>query len=104
MKGVLQLLLGILVLTGCATEPQKIYLTQYEVLVPSKMEVPEVPNLIKYDTKYGLDHPKNFRAFQTNQLLESDYIISLQNTIKFYENQIDKCNQEKESLESKNKE
>ena len=97
---ILVLLLFTLFLTGCTTE-KVVTQTKYEFYVPSKQVVPDAPDLQQYDTNYGLDHPKNFRKFQENQLATSDYIISLRSVISAYEIQIDEMTAKKREVESR---
>lgn len=58
-------------------------------LVPSTVARPVAPKLSTYNTSYGLDEPSNFSKFQRNMLLMTDYIISLQSTLDYYESEID---------------
>lgn len=97
---ILMFLVALLLITGCTTE-KVVTQTKYEFYVPSKQVVPEAPELQKYDTRYGLDHPKNFRIFQENQLASSDYIISLRSVIEAYESQIDSMTEKKKEVEAR---
>lgn len=83
-------------LTGCTTEHTvTVPETKLVVLTPDKIAVPAKPELLKYDTRYGLDHPTNFRRFQTNQIVLIDYITNLQNVIATYESEIDNLQKQK---------
>ena len=87
-------------LTGCVSNtPQVVVKTKIELYVPTAIEQPPAPRLKKYDTRYDLSHPYNFRAFQENQLALSDYIVSLQSTIDYYEKQIQKGQEKQKELQ-----
>ena len=60
---------------------------------PEKVPHPAVPEIQKFAEDKALDHPYNFKIFQYNTLLLTDYIISLQSTIKYYEQEIDRYSQ-----------
>lgn len=91
MNKCLVLLLSLNFLTACTSltnvtpipESTKVY------LVPSTVAIPSAPKLETYNTSYGLDEPSNFSKFQRNMLLMTDYIISLQSTLDYYESEID---------------
>lgn len=88
-------------LCGCTTTKKEIvYVPKVTVLVPSKIAVPELTTLQKYDTKKDIMQPANFRKLQENSLALTDYVISLRSTIQYYEDQIDEMTQKKQELES----
>lgn len=88
-------------LCGCTTTKKEIvYVPKVTVLVPSKIAVPELTTLQKYDTKKDIMQPANFRKLQENSLALTDYVISLRSTIQYYEDQIDEMTQKKKELES----
>lgn len=90
MNKYLVLLLSLSFLTACTTtshvapipESTKVY------LVPNIVTRPVAPKLEIYNVSYGLDEPSNFSKFQRNMLLMTDYIISLQSTLDYYESEI----------------
>lgn len=81
-------------LTSCATETITIPpITETIYLTPTKIDRPPKPKIELYDTKYGLDHPYNFRTFQRNAVITTDYIISLEHLLLYYETEIDRIKQ-----------
>jgi hypothetical protein len=99
MKKILAITLALL-LTGCAsTQPKIVVKNHLEIYVPNAIEQPAAPKLKKYDTRYDMSHPYNFRTFQENQLALSDYIVSLKSTISYYESQIEKGKEKQKELE-----
>lgn len=102
MKYLLVLFLSLL-LVGCASSPRVVTKEKLLVYVPERIATPSTPKIEQYDTRYGLDHPINFRRFQQNQLLMSDYIITLRETIKYYEEQVDQLTTMKEQAEADGK-
>ena len=93
--------LGILLMTGCATE-KVVVQYKYEVLCPEKQVVPTTPELQFYNSLDPIDSPSNFRKFQENQLMLTDYIISLKSVISGYEKSIDVINAKKAEIEKRN--
>ena len=93
--------LGILLMTGCATE-KVVVQYKYEVLSPEKQVVPTTPTLQFYNSSDPIDSPSNFRKFQENQLMLTDYIISLKSVISGYEKSIDVINAKKTEIEKRN--
>ena len=93
--------LGILLMTGCATEKVVVQYT-YEVLCAEKQVVPATPELQFYNSSDPIDSPSNFRKFQENQLMLTDYIISLKSVISGYEKSIDVINSKKTEIEKRN--
>lgn len=85
-------------LVGC-THTEYVTKTNTVVLIPHKQVVPQAPALQKYDVRYGLDHPANFRKFQENQLRTSDYIINLRSALRGYEDEITRMEAKKAELE-----
>lgn len=69
---------------------ERVPIVQTVYSYPTKVVRPAAPKLELYNTARGLDDPSNFRKFQRNTLLMTDYIISLQTTIQFYEQEIDR--------------
>lgn len=102
MVKLMYVILGSCLLVGCASTPQVVVQPRYMVYVPEKIATPAPPKLKTYDTRYGLDYPANFRKFQENSILLTDYAISLRETVNYYESQIDNLTKEKEKLESQN--
>ena len=83
-----------LVTSCCTTEEPSLAAPQKLVyLYPTKVAAPTPPELMTYKVTVGLDEPSNFRKLQYNTLLMSDYIISLKNTINYYESEIDRITQ-----------
>ena len=84
-----------MILTSCSSwnQTEKAPITTTVYLYPNKVATPKLPTLEKYDTRYGLDETNNFRKFQRNTLLMTDYIINLQSTIKYYETEITRYQQ-----------
>lgn len=86
----LVLLISTILVTSCSStalvtpipKSTKVY------LVPNIVARPVAPRLESYNVNYGLDEPTNFTKFQRNMLLMTDYIISLQNTLDYYESEI----------------
>ena len=93
--------LGILLMTGCATE-KVVVQYKYEVLCPEKQVVPAAPMIQFYNSLEPIDSPSNFRKFQENQLMLTDYVISLKSVITGYEKSIDVINAKKEEIEKRN--
>lgn len=62
-------------------------------LYPNPVPAPLAPTLERYDSRYGLDEPGNFRRFQRNTLLMTDYIISLQEVVGYYEKECQRLKQ-----------
>ena len=93
--------LGILLMTACTTE-KVVVQYKYEVLSPEKQVVPATPELQFYNSSDPIDSPSNFRKFQENQLMLTDYIISLKSVISGYEKSIDVINSKKTEIEKRN--
>ena len=93
--------LGILLMTACTTE-KVVVQYKYEVLSPEKQVVPATPELQFYNSSDPIDSPSNFRKFQENQLMLTDYIISLKSVISGYEKSIDVINAKKAEIEKRN--
>ena len=96
----LMLCLGTLMMTACTTE-KVVVQYKYEVLCPEKQVVPTTPTLQFYNSSDPIDSPSNFRKFQENQLMLTDYIISLKSVISGYEKSIDVINAKKAEIEKK---
>ena len=97
----LMLSLGTLMMTACTTE-KVVVQYKYEVLCPEKQVVPATPGLQFYNSSDPIDSPSNFRKFQENQLMLTDYIISLKSVISGYEKSIDVINAKKAEIEKRN--
>lgn len=97
----LMLCLGTLMMTACTTE-KVVVQYKYEVLCPEKQVVPTTPSLQFYNSSDPIDSPSNFRKFQENQLMLTDYIISLKSVISGYEKSIDVINSKKTEIEKRN--
>lgn len=97
----LMLSLGSLMVTACTTE-KVVVQYKYEVLCPEKQVVPTTPTLQFYNSSDPIDSPSNFRKFQENQLMLTDYIISLKSVISGYEKSIDVINAKKAEIEKRN--
>ena len=97
----LMLCLGTLMITACTTE-KVVVQYKYEVLCPEKQVVPTTPTLQFYNSSDPIDSPSNFRKFQENQLMLTDYIISLKSVISGYEKSIDVINAKKAEIEKRN--
>lgn len=97
----LMLCLGTLMMTACTTE-KVVVQYKYEVLCPEKQVVPTTPTLQFYNSSDPIDSPSNFRKFQENQLMLTDYIISLKSVIAGYEKSIDVINAKKAEIEKRN--
>ena len=97
----LMLSLGTLMMTACTTE-KVVVQYKYEVLSPEKQVVPTTPELQFYNSSDPIDSPSNFRKFQENQLMLTDYIISLKSVISGYEKSIDVINAKKAEIEKRN--
>ena len=97
----LMLCLGTLMMTACTTE-KVVVQYKYEVLCPEKQVVPATPELQFYNSSDPIDSPSNFRKFQENQLMLTDYIISLKSVISGYEKSIDVINAKKAEIEKRN--
>ena len=97
----LMLCLGTLMMTACTTE-KVVVQYKYEVLCPEKQVVPTTPILQFYNSSDPIDSPSNFRKFQENQLMLTDYIISLKSVISGYEKSIDVINAKKIEIEKRN--
>ena len=97
----LMLCLGTLVVTACTTE-KVVVQYKYEVLCPEKQVVPTTPTLQFYNSSDPINSPSNFRKFQENQLMLTDYIISLKSVISGYEKSIDVINAKKAEIEKRN--
>lgn len=95
------LCLGTLMMTACTTE-KVVVQYKYEVLCPEKQVVPTTPALQFYNSSDSIDSPSNFRKFQENQLMLTDYIISLKSVISGYEKSIDVINSKKAEIEKRN--
>ena len=95
------LCLGTLMMTACTTE-KVVVQYKYEVLCPEKQVVPTTPTLQFYNSSDPIDSPSNFRKFQENQLMLTDYIISLKSVISGYEKSIDVINAKKTEIEKRN--
>ena len=95
------LCLGTLMMTACTTE-KVVVQYKYEVLCPEKQVVPTTPELQFYNSSDPIDSPSNFRKFQENQLMLTDYIISLKSVISGYEKSIDVINAKKAEIEKRN--
>ena len=93
--------LGTLMLTACTSE-KVVVQYKYEVLCPEKQVVPTTPTLQFYNSSDPIDSPSNFRKFQENQLMLTDYIISLKSVISGYEKSIDVINAKKAEIEKRN--
>ena len=93
--------LGTLMMTACTTE-KVVVQYKYEVLCPEKQVVPTTPTLQLYNSSDPIDSPSNFRKFQENQLMLTDYIISLKSVISGYEKSIDVINAKKAEIEKRN--
>ena len=93
--------LGILMMTACTTE-KVVVQYKYEVLSPEKQVLPATPELQFYNSSDPIDSPSNFRKFQENQLMLTDYIISLKSVISGYEKSIDVINAKKAEIEKRN--
>ena len=93
--------LGTLMMTACTTE-KVVVQYKYEVLCPEKQVVPTTPTLQLYNSSDPIDSPSNFRKFQENQLMLTDYIISLKSVISGYEKSIDVINSKKVEIEKRN--
>ena len=93
--------LGILLMTACTTE-KVVVQYKYEVLSPEKQVLPATPELQFYNSSDPIDSPSNFRKFQENQLMLTDYIISLKSVISGYEKSIDVINAKKAEIEKRN--
>ena len=93
--------LGILLMTACTTE-KVVVQYKYEVLCPEKQVVPAAPAIQFYNSSEPIDSPSNFRKFQENQLMLTDYIISLKSVISGYEKSIDVINAKKTEIEKRN--
>ena len=68
-------------------------MTETIYLAPNKVAIPDAPAIEVYDSRYGLDHPNNFRKFQRNAVILTDYIINLRSIIRYYESEIDRIEQ-----------
>ena len=97
----LMLSLGTLMMTACTTE-KVVVQYKYEVLCPEKQVVPTTPTLQFYNSSDPINSPSNFRKFQENQLMLTDYIISLKSVISGYEKSIDVINAKKAEIEKRN--
>ena len=97
----LMLCLGTLMMTACTTE-KVVVQYKYEVLCPEKQVVPTPPTFQFYNSSDPIDSPSNFRKFQENQLMLTDYIISLKSVISGYEKSIDVINSKKVEIEKRN--
>jgi len=95
------LCLGTSVVTACTTE-KVVVQYKYEVLCPEKQVVPAIPELQFYNSSDPINSPSNFRKFQENQLMLTDYIISLKSVISGYEKSIDVINSKKVEIEKRN--
>ena len=93
--------LGILLMAGCATE-KVVVQYKYEVLSPEKQVLPAAPSIQLYNSSDPINSPSNFRKFQENQLMLTDYIISLKSVISGYEKSIDVINAKKAEIEKRN--
>ena len=93
--------LGILLMTACTTE-KVVVQYKYEVLCPEKQVVPATPELQFYNSSDPIDCPSNFRKFQENKLMLTDYSISLKSVISGYEKSIDVINAKKAEIEKRN--
>lgn len=93
--------LGILLMTGCTTE-KVVVQYKYEVLSPEKQVLPAAPSIQLYNSSDPINSPSNFRKFQENQLMLTDYIISLKSVISGYEKSIDVINAKKAEIEKRN--
>lgn len=97
----LMLCLGTLMMIACTTE-KVVVQYKYEVLCPEKQVVPTTPTLQFYNSSDPIDSPSNFRKFQENQLMLTDYIVSLKSVISGYEKSIDVINSKKTEIEKRN--
>ena len=93
----LAILLCCFICTGCMSTVQPTA-TPVLTFTPKKIAQPVLAPLKQYDSRYGLDHPTNFRIFQENQLKQTEYILALRDTVTYYEGEIDKCNEAIEKL------
>lgn len=84
--------------TGCSTTPKYIEHTEYVVLIPDEITLPQPPILHFYDESQPLSSPTNFRRFQTNHFEMVDYIITLRRSLQYYEETIKLLKEKKESL------
>lgn len=95
------LCLGVITMTGCTTE-KVVTQYKYEVLSPEKQVIPAAPSIQLYNSSDPINSPSNFRKFQENQLMLTDYIISLKSVIAGYEKSIDVINSKKVEIEKRN--
>lgn len=89
LSKILLVISAVLGLSACSTNyelqqpaSETIYLT------PDTLPRPLPPKLEAYDVRYGMDHPINFKRFQTNTLKLVNHIQRLTDTIVTYESQI----------------
>lgn len=97
------LCLGTLVVTACTTE-KVVVQYKYEVLSPEKQVLPAAPSIQLYNSSDPINSPSNFRKFQENQLMLTDYIISLKSVIAGYEKAIDNINEKKKEIDKRSNE
>lgn len=102
---VLKYVMFSLLLAGCASSDRQIVThTEYVVLIPETIKVPDIPKLKTYDSSLPLTSDKNFKIFQTNHLELVDYIIVLRRSLEYYEKSIGRLEEYKSELEKSKKE
>lgn len=83
-----------LLLSSCASEPTVIVKTQYIVNTPAKISAPPAPKFAELDTNASLNSTRNVKRLMNNLSLLKNYTLSLQDTVQYYENEIDRLNAE----------
>lgn len=67
--------------------------TETIYVAPKVVEVPSAPMMEPYNSRQSMDEINNFAKFQRNTLKLTDYIITLQHTINYYEEECSRVEQ-----------
>lgn len=81
-------------LSSCTTT-QYVPKVEYVTQIPAKISRPNAPVFTKLDNTKSIADKNNFRILQTNIVLLKNYTVSLENTIQYYESEINRLNQAK---------
>lgn len=88
----LSVLLLAFLICGCVGTGNEIIRTQYQYIIPDKIERPVKPVLVEFNENESMCSYNNFKALQVNMLMITTYIQSLNQTIDYYETYIDDTN------------
>jgi hypothetical protein len=80
-----------MLLSSCAST-KTVVETKYAVSTPAKIARPAAPKFEQLDSSKSIADKDNFKKLQVNISLLKNYTLGLQDTIDYYEKEIDRLN------------